>query len=107
MGTDRYIDLQGLDNKILNASANEFQDTWAVFCNCGLGAGDFYNPYYKGTRGNWRVKKSYAYLTDRNQTTPKTVLRKDGTYTSFSPFWQAPGTADLWTVNNTDLISIG
>ncbi|MEO5594821.1 MAG: hypothetical protein ABIR15_14935, partial [Chitinophagaceae bacterium] len=56
-------------------------------------------PYVVGLRGNWRLQKSFAYHTDRENILPfinpgdpsvieKTDIRKSGAYTVFSPFWK-------------------
>lgn len=97
---------------VLNAGAVEFTDAWKTYCNCGLptvpvdeeeeggggsppaplleeGAVGFTNPYTNGTRGTWRPIRSYTYLTNRTQSHAynNTNIRKDGVYTSFSPYY--------------------
>ncbi len=90
---------------ILNASSVEYDEVWQLFCECGYAPGTAYNPYVKGTLGNWRLIKSYLYLTERSQTraNDNTNIRKDGVYTAFSPFWTvgAPAaTPSDWTKNS-------
>jgi hypothetical protein len=68
---------------------------------CGKIVGDIANPYVENIRGNWRVKKSYSYLTDRTQgnQTPANMkgdIRQDGIYTSFNPFWKYNTSLDTW-----------
>ncbi|MGD1848508.1 MAG: hypothetical protein ACFB10_24205, partial [Salibacteraceae bacterium] len=79
----------------------------SIASQCGQVPGDIINPYRFGVRGNFRPKRSYAYLTDR-YTDPANphLLRKDGYYTSFNPFyehtnggdWDPEGLIDVnWT----------
>jgi hypothetical protein len=77
---------------ILNTTATEFSDKWGLFCECGVQPGQAYNPYLKGTKGNWRSVRSWAQLTGRTQSrsNENTNVREDGVYTSFSPFWLQP-----------------
>jgi hypothetical protein len=74
---------------VISASAAEFSDQWDIFCECGITSGGKYNPYIIGKQGNWRPMKSYVYLTGRNQDlkNENTDIRKDGPYSTFSPFW--------------------
>lgn len=85
---------------ILNSEAAEYKDEWGLFCECGVAEGQPYNPYVKGTRGNWRRCKSYVQLTGRSQDklNGNTNIREDGVYTSFSPFWKKPqkNSSDPW-----------
>ena len=84
---------------------------------CGKIVGDPVNPYVENIRGNWRVKKSYSYLTDRTQANQGNLnmngdISQDGTYTSFLPFWKYTtnnkwepiyaynGSLDKWVKNN-------
>lgn len=96
------LDLKVLDYQVLGSSASEYSDDWGIFCSCGIGPGDFYNPYYRGTKGRWRGEKGYTYLTDRKQTHPQAKLREDGPFTSFSPFWNSPVSGVTWIKNTTD-----
>ncbi len=66
---------------------------------CGKIVGDIANPYVENIRGNWRVKKSCSYLTDRKQTNQGLAnmhgnIREDGIYNTFNPFWKYTTT---WT----------
>jgi hypothetical protein len=98
--------------EVLNASAVEYNDEWQTFCdedqeNCfptGV-----VNPFVRNLRGNWKAKKSWVYLTERNRTplavaSSSTNIRKNGTYSKFSLtpgisayFWQK--NANLWNKN--------
>jgi len=87
--------------KVLTASASEFSEVWRNFCECGIDPADPNgpkNPYLLGLLGNWRPKKSYTFLSDRNQTklNDNSNIRKDGTYTFFKPFW-SPNLGSDWT----------
>ena len=90
--------------EILNAGANEFSDQWGLFCNCGVQEGQPFNPFVKGTRGNWRKVKSSAYLTNRKQSTvnKNTNVRDDGTFTAFSEFWKQPAAGQTTWQKNAD-----
>ncbi|MEP6728593.1 MAG: hypothetical protein ABJC98_22410 [Bacteroidota bacterium] len=66
---------------------------------CDPPVGQIINPYVVGLRGNWRLQKSFAYHTDRENILPfinpgdpsvieKTDIRKSGAYAVFSPFWK-------------------
>lgn len=85
---------------VISSEASEYKDEWGLFCECGIKEGDPFNPYVRGTRGNWRKCKTYVQLTGRTQDklNGNTNVREDGTYTSFSPFWKAPqkNTQDPW-----------
>ena len=98
-------------DRIVNASAIEYNDQWPAQCECNLPRMAFvngvlkfgyetevntedqdevikrsYNPYLYNILGNWRANKSYAYLTGRNYTIDPTP-RKTGYFTDFSPFY--------------------
>lgn len=85
---------------ILKADAVEFKEDWGLFCECGIKEGMPFNPYVLGTKGNWRMLKSYLQLTGRTQSTVNrnTNVREDGIYTGFQPFWEVPKTktTDPW-----------
>lgn len=97
--------------KVLNAGAIEFSENWRTYCDCFSGRGkgdeedtisegegggdhshDLYpsiNPYITGTKGNWRPVRSLTYLTERTQThfNNNTDIRRDGVFSSFSPYY--------------------
>ncbi len=89
-------------DKVVNAQAIEYTEDWNIFCQCGFGSGSVYNPYIKGKRGIWKVKRSHAYLTGRTQSTlnGNTNIRTDGVYTQFSPFWVPAGGFDWLAQKN-------
>jgi len=71
---------------VLSSSAMEYSDEWRY--DCTLYDDDqpnSINPYYEGSKGIFRPKKSFAYLVERNKDMPN-GRRKDGSY-SFSPYW--------------------
>ena len=72
-----------------------------TYVQCGKIVGDIINPYVENIRGNWRVKKSYSYLTDRvqaNQANPSMNgdISQDGTFASFMPFWKYNSANSNW-----------
>ncbi|MNJ85448.1 hypothetical protein D3C87_29230 [compost metagenome] len=73
---------------VLNAGAVEFDDVWKTYCECF--ASSSRNPYVLGIKGNWRPVRSYTYLSGRTQTDydANTNIRKDGVFTSYSPFYK-------------------
>ncbi|MCD6068930.1 MAG: hypothetical protein K0S33_3756 [Bacteroidetes bacterium] len=107
------------DYKILNASAVEFSDNAKIDCKCIFGTipGEV-NPYAYGLKGNWHPKTSYTFLTGRHQTATTVTnnpvktgnMRKDGYFSTFTPFWTGnlssgplsampgtPGSSPYWT----------
>lgn len=84
---------------VIQASASEYSDSWQTFCECGISPGSAYNPYLIGTKGNWRKRKDYAFVSTREQTmlNGNTNVRKDGTLKNFSPFWVQSSGSD-WKV---------
>jgi hypothetical protein len=95
-----------LFTNVLQASAVEFTDEWRTFCDCfdesGAFAGSTTNPYVLGTRGNWRMQKSLLHLTERTQskTNNNTNIRKDGMFTSYTPYYKLNG--NNWTIDPKD-----
>lgn len=120
---------------VISSSAVEYSNIWhlllginttftpgqtlipsTVNMSCGKFVGDIINPYVENIRGNWRVKKSYSYLTDRMQKNQSLAnmngdIREDGIYTTFTPFWnysagnwktvnEVFGSYDKWIKNN-------
>ena len=85
--------------QVLNAGAVEFYDSWKGACDMGFDPDNNFNPFIEGTRGNWRVKRSYVYLTQRTQSADNdnTNIRQDGVFKDFTAFWTPPtgaGTGD-------------
>nr|WP_199002298.1 hypothetical protein [Flavobacterium sp. ASV13] len=109
IGDDPYLSGNS-NNRIVNASAIEYNDIWPAQCECNLPKmkfdtegnlkfeyasattdddGDtnrYYNPYLYNILGNWRANKSYAFLTGRNYTADPTP-RKTGFFADFYPFY--------------------
>ncbi|AWM12419.1 hypothetical protein DI487_00020 [Flavobacterium sediminis] len=117
------------DYRIVNTAAIEYSDLWPGQCECNLpkieianGALtiDFplidyndvsvdidaiyensYNPYVYNILGNWRAKKSYAFLTGRYHSEHVTP-RVSGFYNDFSPFYILDANRE-WVRNEADL----
>jgi len=91
-----------LYDKVLQAGASEFTNGWKTFCDCfatnphgisgSVSLQPIYttNPFILGTKGMWKLKRSYLYLSDRTQSNynNNTNIRKDGLFTSFSPYYK-------------------
>jgi len=85
-------------NKVLNTGAVEYKQDWATYCNCFSGSREnedeklkfTTNPYVNSTKGVWRPVKSYTYLTNRTQSNVNnnTDIRRDGVFTSYSPYYK-------------------
>ncbi|MFN4233847.1 MAG: hypothetical protein ACK4IK_03470 [Bacteroidia bacterium] len=90
---------------VLQASAIEYSRGWKSSCNCfdEILISSTTNPYILGTKGNWRVKRSHAYLTERKQshTNNNTNIRKDGVYASYSPFYKV-NNSGKWEIDNNN-----
>lgn len=93
-------------SKLLNASAVEFSDAWQMPCyDCEEERGlieenDPINPFIRGIRGLWRVKRSYAYNTDRIY---QDNSKEDGVFADYEAFpWLNPSSkSDKWVLMNT------
>ncbi|MDQ3110962.1 MAG: hypothetical protein M3R17_13800, partial [Bacteroidota bacterium] len=71
---------------------------------CGVQSGNVVNPYFHNILGNWRMLRSELYLSDRLQTTATNDnldIRKDGIYTTFTPFWM-PNSGNDWLTSPTN-----
>src|SRR5690606_15172777 len=84
---------------ILHAEATEYSNDWKYrkeFTNSISFLYDTLNPFLKGERGIWRVKRVNSYFTERKQYDidsidqfGKTNIGYDGTYKRFIPFdWE-------------------
>lgn len=76
---------------VLNAGAIEFGQDWRTYCECYTSGGPAStNPYVLGTKGNWRPVRSYTHLAGRTQSNfdNNTNIRKDGVFTSYTPFYK-------------------
>jgi hypothetical protein len=89
-----------LYDNVLQAGASEFTSGWRTLCDCfeahekgdrpGVQPVFSTNPFILGTKGMWKLKRSYLYLSDRTQSNynSNTNIRKDGLFTSFSPYYK-------------------
>jgi hypothetical protein len=87
----------------LQASAIEFTDEWRTYCDCdGNVATASTNPYFLGTRGNFRPKVSYLHLSDRTQSdyNNNTNIRNDGMFVSYTPYYKL--VSGKWMVDRKD-----
>ncbi len=124
-----YLNGQGTDPFIVNASAVEYSEAWGMQWENNLPqfpnalTSDFenidygepftdniepsaygFNPYLYNVRGEWRAKKSHAYLTGRRSNVNGTASpRYEGYFSEFSPFYQLSG--NNWDIVSTDWIS--
>ncbi|WP_281635414.1 hypothetical protein [Flavobacterium marginilacus] len=120
IGNDPFL-FSTANDRIVNASAVEYNDVWPSQCECNLPkmifvngnleyeyektinsddnaeSDNFYNPYLYNILGNWRANKSFAYLTGRNYTVDPTP-RKTGFFTDFASFYIFNGTN--WIIRN-------
>jgi len=58
-----------------------------------------YNPYRYNIKGDWRAKKSYAYLTGRNFDANSASPRNTGFFASFRSLYVYNNTTEQWEVN--------
>jgi hypothetical protein len=116
------------DYRIVNASAVEYSDIWEAQCECDLPVMEYdaqgnlvfnyddeynsYNPYRYNIKGDWRAKRSFAYLTGRNFTGNDPTPRKSGFFNNFRPLYKFQGNnwlfdqsliAEQGNQNNTNL----
>jgi hypothetical protein len=78
-------------DKVIAVSGIEFNDQWSIFCDCYSNLGSSTDmAYVNGSRGNWRKKRAYTFLTNRAQTNydNNTNTRIDGVFTSFNPLYK-------------------
>jgi hypothetical protein len=100
-----------LYDKVLQAGASEFTNNWKTFCDCfvtnprgkdgTVSLQPIYttNPFILGTKGMWKLKRSYLYLSERTQSNynNNTNIRTDGMFTSYSPYYKL--NAGKWAVD--------
>ncbi len=91
---------------VLQASAIEYGDAWRTVCNCfdfSAGTINSTNPYYIGTKGNFRPKTSYLHLSGRTQASynNNTDIRNDGMFVSYTPFYKL-NAANEWEIDKQD-----
>lgn len=86
-------------DEVINAGAIEYKDAWTDFCECDSLLSST-NPYVNAQKGNYRLFRSYAFLTERTQSDKNrnTNIRKDGVFEEFDPFWQ-PNSQQDWSIN--------
>lgn len=98
--------------RIVNASAVEYNDFWNCQCenrlpfipNASVDTDELatlpledyqFNPYVYNVYGQWRAKKSYAYLTERTDVkqgaSVKQNTRKEGYFKDFTSFYALTG----------------
>ncbi|WP_040254152.1 hypothetical protein [Psychroserpens mesophilus] len=113
------------DQRIINASAIRYSDTWPAPCECNLpkmkyndqGILEFvyegdeaYNPYLYNIKNEWRANESFAFLTGRyNDDDNDDNLnlnsnlgynpRKAGFFMEFDPFYKLDNTNLQWYIN--------
>ena len=98
-----------------------FSDDWPDYCECGINNGKMGNVsdptidgtkigfvphgnyYVQGAAGNWKAKRNYVFIAERNSSKENRNLniRKDGTYTQFDPFWK-PNDGKDWSPNKSN-----
>ena len=98
---------------IVNTSAVEYSDLWASQCEVGLpevssDAAEIscINPYRYNIKGDWRAKRSYAYLTGRKfEDMPE--LQKDGFLADYAPLYTKPSNTDQEWVFHDEKVEDG
>jgi hypothetical protein len=91
---------------VLTASAQVFKEGWKTYCECFTEQNEVVymskNPYINGQKGIYRPYRAYAFLTDRTHTlkNSNTNIRKDGQYTTFTPFWNVNN--GKWSIDETN-----
>ncbi|MCK9482021.1 MAG: hypothetical protein M0R38_09720 [Bacteroidia bacterium] len=79
--------------KVVDASVQVYKEGWKTYCGCFENSTQFIkqssNDYAIGLKGIWRPFKSFVFLSDRDHTfeNNNTNIRKDGLYSSFTPYW--------------------
>lgn len=107
--------------QVYNASSIEMSDRWDPVCECGFEeieedfigpiyndpAGQVINPYFNNLKGQYRPVKSYAFLTGReSDNEEKPILRTDGFYSDFVPFYNINNQTGKWEATGKDYQSI-
>lgn len=104
--------------RIINANAVEYSNFWNCQCENDLPFIPYantsveeladvpieeylFNPYVYNVKGDWKAKKSYAFLTERVDATQGTYnkknTRKEGYFKKFTPYYGQSGTQ--WVKN--------
>ncbi|MDO9000248.1 MAG: hypothetical protein Q7W45_10825 [Bacteroidota bacterium] len=83
---------------VLDAGATEYTEDWSSYCSsnfitCTDQNFTTTNPYILNTKGNWREKRGYSYLSERVEKNVTNVydISKDGTFDSYKPFYEFSG----------------
>ncbi|WP_299883978.1 hypothetical protein [uncultured Lacinutrix sp.] len=104
------------DPKIVNASAVEYSDFWNSQCEANIIKPMFskdpitgeaiydidklcLNPYIYNIKGDYRAKKSYAFLTGR-YTTDQTAIKNQGFFNNFIPYYVYDALSKKWVSQN-------
>jgi len=85
-------------DKILDASAATYNDHWQAYCQ---GSGAPNNPFLTGNEGSWRFSAKHYFNSEREQASPQSNIRTDGTYHEFSPCWKPDNESYYWTYDDT------
>ena len=116
--SDFYVSSSNSAVRVINASAVEFTDFWAAQCEANLpytyftaGSGGEenysiydiceyfpYNPYVFNIKGDYKPKRSYAFLTGRSSASSAN-LQHEGFFTSFTPYYIPNEDGDAWVEN--------
>jgi len=59
------------------------------------------NPFLTGLRGNWRPNRSWTFVEDRSYDELKANPKEDGSFKSYTPFWQYASTDNEFKPNFT------
>jgi hypothetical protein len=84
-------------SNVLQASAIEFSNDHKTYCDCepasGITLPNVSNPYVTGVKGIWKPFRSYTHLAGRSHSNydNNTNIRKDGVFTSYTPFYKWVG----------------
>lgn len=116
-------------DRIVNASAIEYDNIWPGQCECNLPQMQYengnlvfnhpeidynnddmvdkiykeaFNPYLYNIKGNWRAKRSHAYLTGRYHSAAITP-RISGFFKQFHPFYVLG--SNRWQKNSNEVIN--
>lgn len=85
-------------------NGNPIDENATEFAAIGENSAKHFNPFLYNVKGNYKAVKSYAFLTGRNtddqNNNYSATPRKDGFFTSFSPFYEFNGTS--WNTNTTN-----
>jgi len=109
-------DGNGVNPRIVNASAVEYKEQWLPQEEYRLASFivdeddgsinnmiQHSNPYLYNVKAEWRALKSYAYLTGRNfnqdESAPGASPRREGFFDNFQPFYQRPSNGGDWTID--------